>query len=151
MRPKLPPPAKLEPHLEVFGARPARLPAEKSAVMSSSSRLFPAVRVQDGLWWRSGEGDNRTSLPRSEGDSANDRPPELDAVDTLFEEGLGGTSGGYAENEAEEAPDVDAFEYMPQGLRLSYCLRTACLRVQLAATASLLPLPQPGPHSVSRG
>ena len=95
---------------------------------NSSSQLFPAVRVQDGLWRRSSH----------EGDSANDRPPELDAVDTLFEEALGGTNGGYAESEEKEAPDVDAFEYMPQGLRLSYSLRTARTRVE-----SLL-RPQPG-------
>ena len=97
-----------------------------------------AVRVQDGLWRRSSfEGassnDRRSS---NEGGRSNDRPPELDAVDTLFEEALGGTNGGCAESEEKESPDIDAFEYMPQGLRLSYSLRTARTRVDSLSTSS---------------
>lgn len=96
-----------------------------------------AVRVQDGLWRRSSfEGassnDRRSS---NEGGRSNDRPPELDAVDTLFEEALGGTSG-CVEGEEKESPDIDAFEYMPQGLRLSYSLRTARTRVESLSTSS---------------
>ena len=96
-----------------------------------------AVRVQDGLWRRSSfEGassnDRRSS---NEGGRSNDRPPELDAVDTLFEEALGGTSG-CVEGEEKESPDIDAFEYMPQGMRLSYSLRTARTRVESLSTSS---------------
>ena len=103
-----------------------------------------AVRVQDGLWRRSSfEGassnDRRSS---NEGGRSNDRPPELDAVDTLFEEALGGTNGGCAESEEKESPDIDAFEYMPQGLRLSYSLRTARTRADSLSPSS---------HSHSRG
>ena len=94
-----------------------------------------AVRVQDGLWRRSSfEGassnDRRSS---NEGGRSNDRPPELDAVDTLFEEALGGCC---VEGEEKESPDIDAFEYMPQGLRLSYSLRTARTRVDSLSTSS---------------
>tara|TARA_B100000795_G_scaffold248185_1_gene214914 strand:- start:768 stop:1079 length:312 start_codon:yes stop_codon:yes gene_type:complete len=85
-----------------------------------------AVRVQDGLWRRSS----------NEGASSNDRPPELDAVDTLFEEALGGTNGGCAESEEKDSPDIDAFEYMPDGFRLSYSLRTACTHVNSLSLSS---------------
>ena len=96
-----------------------------------------AVRVQDGLWRRSSfdgasSNDRRSS---NEGGRSNDRPPELDAVDTLFEEALGGTSG-CVEGEEKDSPDIDAFEYMPQGMRLSYSLRTARTRVERLSTSS---------------
>ena len=53
----------------------------------------------------------------------------------LFEEALGGTSG-CVEGEEKESPDIDAFEYMPQGMRLSYSLRTARTRVESLSTSS---------------
>ena len=97
-----------------------------------------AVRVQDGLWRRSsneggGSNDRRSS---NEGAGSNDRPPELDAVDTLFEEALGGTNGGCAESEEKDSPNIDAFEYMPDGFRLSYSLRTACTHVNSLSLSS---------------
>ena len=101
-----------------------------------------AVRVQDGLWRRSSNEGASSNDRRSSSEGANDRTPELDAVDTLFEEALGGTNGGCAESEEKESPDIDAFEYMPQGLRLSYSLRTARTRADSLSSSS---------HSHSRG
>ena len=78
--------------------------------------MWPAVKVQDGLWRRTSSSGGEERL------SELSIAPELTAVDRLFEEALGGTNG--LDPNAVDTPDVDAFEYTPEGLRLSYSLRT---------------------------